>query len=205
MNIQNVVINPEWKASQSRAEQARVLRNTLPKHFALSKNFTWTYLYLDQALTSHPSQSHKAQAYTAVLKERAHVSRSALYAIKLGFAGAFLTIIGTTFSHHLASRFASANWASSDSLEDHMKTGLFLLAAVSGIAAIWLAKKAERDLAKDPDQRGRALAIYGLLSGAAAAGIGFGNLEALSDIPTALGIIQWFVVMGVGSAFVLLF
>ena len=204
-NVQNVVVNPEWKDSQSRAEQACVFRNTLPKHFALAQEFTWTYLYLDQTLTRNPSPSHKAQAHTAVFKDRTDVSRSALYAIKLGFAGAFMTIIGTAFSDYIASKIEDMHLTSSDSIEDLVKTVLLVLAVAAGIAAIWLAKKAARDLAIDPRHRGRSLAIYGFLSGTAATAFGFANLEMLSNIPGAWRFIQGIVVVGVGSAFVLLF
>lgn len=208
-DVECVVVNPDWKASQSRAEQACVFRNTLPKHFALAKGFTWTYLYLDQTLTRNPSPSHKAQAYTAVFEDRTHVPRSALYAIKLGFAGAFMTIIGAAFSHYITprvnSKFADMNLTLNDLNEDQVKTFLLVLAVAAGIGAIWLAKKAARDLAIDPGRRGRSLAIYGFLSGALATAFGFANLEMLSNIPGAWIVIQWVVVLGVSSAFVLLF
>lgn len=204
-----VVVNLDWKASQSRSEQARVFRNTLPKHFALSQKFTWTYLYLDQTLTKKPSPSHKAQTYTAVFEDRTHVSRSALYAIKLGFAGAFMTINGAAFSRYITPRvnsiFADMNLTLSDLNERQVKTFLLVLAVAAGIGAIWLAKKAARDLAIDPGHRGRSLAIYGFLSGTLATAFGFAYLEILPNIPGAWRIIQGIVVVGVGSAFVLLF
>ena len=97
------------------------------------------------------------------------------------------------------------NLTLNDLNEDQVKTFLLVLAVAAGIGAIWLAKKAARDLAIDPGRRGRSLAIYGFFSGALATAFGFANLEMLSNIPGAWIVIQWVVVLGVSSAFVLLF
>jgi len=204
-DLQSVVVNPDWAASQSRAVQACIFRKTLPKHFALSNRFNWTYLYLDEKLTEHPSESHKAQVYTASLGERTHVSRIALYAIKMGFAGAFLSIVGVGFSKHLASTIAAMSSLPSGVIDQQTEVMLFGLALTFGLTAVWLAKKAERELAIAPRQRGRALACYGLFFGAMAIGLSFANLEMLSGIPLAYEVAQGIVLFSIGSAVLLLF
>lgn len=206
-NINNVIVNPEWNANQSAADQLCVFRDTMPKHFALAnEKFTWTYLYLDRVLTPNPSPGHKAQAYTApVLAQRATLCQPSVRAIKCGFTGAFLTILASVAGEDLINALPT-DLFQFDLSEKGTKTSLLFFAVILGITAIVYAKNAQRDLALQPTQRGRALTIYGFISGAAATAVGLVNLGILSDsIPLVPGIVGYILLFSLGSAAFLLF
>jgi UDP-2,3-diacylglucosamine pyrophosphatase LpxH len=169
--LKDVIVNPDWKEEWSQAEQSCVLRDTLPRHFALEhKKFEWTYLYLDQVLTTKPSNSSRAQAYTDPLNtSRGEPPAPSLWAIRCGFAGLTLLWIAVNQSY-LPRLFA-----------DIPEPLLFGSAMILGMVAIYKARQARRDLACNPNKRGRALTIGGFISGAFALLLGVGGLEWLVD------------------------
>ena len=206
-NIESVVVNPDWNANQSVADQTCILRSTMPKHFAIADmKFRWTYLYLDGVLTPDPSPSHKAQAFTAPLHLiRTHLCQPSVRAIKCGFTGVFLTILASVAGKDLTNALPK-DLFQFDLSEGGTKSVLLFFAVVLGVTAIVCAKKAQRDLALQPTQRGRALTIYGFISGAAATAIGLVNLGILSDsIPLIPGIVGYILLFSLGSAVFLLF
>lgn len=194
--IEQVVVNPDWKEEWSQAEQSCVLRDTLPRHFALGqKKFKWTYLYLDQVLTAKPSDSCRAQAYTDPLNtSRGEPPAPSLWAIRCGFAG--LTLLGIAANHsYLPQLFA-----------DIPEPLLFGSAMILGIVAIYKARQARRDLACNPNKRGRALTIGGFTSGALAVLCGLVGLEMLASLPAIIGAPLFFLfAIALLSAFLLLF
>ena len=205
-NMESVVVNPDWNVNRSAADQTRIFRSTLPKHFALAeKKFTWTYLYLDGVLTPDPSPSHKAQAFTSPLRlKRPHLCQPSVRAIKCGFTGVFLTILASVAGGDIVGALPKGLFQI-DLSEGRTKSVLLFLAVILGITAIVFAKKAQKDLALDPNKRGRALATYGFISGGAATAIGVANLEILLGIPFIHGFIGYILFLGLGSALLLLF
>ena len=170
--LKDVVVNPDWKEEWSQAEQSCVLRDTLPRHFALGQEkFKWTYLYLDQVLTLNPSESHKAQAYTDPLKPRKSPPLASIWATKSGFTGILLVIISPYLSNHLP-----------EELDNFPKILVPLTTMFLGVFALILSRQARKDLACNPDMRGRALTIGGFISGALAIFLGIGCLEGLKEL-----------------------
>lgn len=176
MGLDQIVVNPNWKGDASvrwsQARQSSVLRDTLPRHFALEQEkFKWIYLYLDQALTPNPSKSCTAQAYTDPLQTRHEApSSAARWTINSGFTGLILTLVTTVNSKYLSEQFAS------------IPEPLFFGAAtILGVVAIYKARQAGKDLAYNPNRRGLALIIGGVISGAFAILFGFGYLEGLVE------------------------
>ena len=170
--LKDVIVNPDWKEEWSQAEQSCVLRDTLPRHFALDQEkFEWTYLYLDQVLTPNPSESHKAQAYTDPLKPRGSPPLASVWAIRSGFTGILLTMV---FSYY------------GDSLSKHLdilaKIPLLLMTLFLGVLAIFLSHQGRKDLACNPDMRGRALMIGGFISGALTILVSIGYLGGLKEL-----------------------
>ncbi len=202
-SARHVIVNPDWNPTLPRAEQACIVRNTLPRHFAQSGAFAWTHLFIDNVLTENPSASHRAQAHTPLLADRGPLCRSGLHSIKLGFVAACLTIVGT-FDGDLLAKMMKPVWGERFTGEQ-VGTVALILAVVCGMSAIRWARKAQRALALGPNRRGRALAIYGLVSGALSAVIGVSQLAFFSTLHIGVGIIVVTLFVGLGSAFLLLF
>ncbi|MDH4081077.1 MAG: hypothetical protein OEU68_14820 [Nitrospira sp.] len=196
--LKDVIVNPDWKEEWSQAEQSCVLRDTLPRHFALGQEkFKWTYLYLDQVLTPNPTESQKAQAYTDPLKPRKSPPLASIWAIKSGFAGILLTMISPYFDNHLP-----------EELDNFPKILVLLTTIFLGVFAIILSRQARKDLACNPDMRGRALTIGGFISGAFALLLGVGGLEGLVDpnfLPFMMKVGLFMFVIALLSGFLLLF
>jgi UDP-2,3-diacylglucosamine pyrophosphatase LpxH len=204
--LEGVIVNSEWNAAQTPEKQSCVLRSTMPRDFALAADkFKWTYLYLDEVLTSSPSASHKAQAYTAPPPvQRPNLSRAAAEAIKLGFAGVYMTILASIASNQLPNILKNG-WFSIDMSSDTSKELLLLGSIVFGSLAFWRARMAQTDLALDPTRRGRALAFYGWVSGAIAMVIGITNVFAMLGISMVPGLGVSILSVGLVSAILLLF
>jgi UDP-2,3-diacylglucosamine pyrophosphatase LpxH len=197
MSVEQVVVNPDWKKELSRAEQSCILRDTLPRHFALEhEKFKWTYLYLDQVLTPNPSESLTAQAYTDPLNtHREAPSSASIWAIKSGFTGLILTLGTAINSSYL-----------SQELDGFPEPLLFGTALVLGFVAIYKAKQARRDLVCNPNKRGRALTIGGFISGVLAILFGFIGLETLASLPAIIWApLYLLLAMALLSGFLLLF
>jgi UDP-2,3-diacylglucosamine pyrophosphatase LpxH len=203
--LEAVVVNNEWNAAQTPEEQSCILRNTMPRDFALAGDkFKWTYLYLDEVLTTNPSPSHKAQAYTAPPPvPRPNLSRAAAQAIKLGFLGVYMTILASIVGNQLPNILKNG-WFSIDISSDASKELLLFAAIVFGSSAFWRARKAQTDLALDPIRRGRALAFYGWVSGAIAMVIGITNMFAMLGISMLPGLGASILGVGLLSALLLL-
>ncbi|HJT21897.1 MAG TPA: hypothetical protein VJ746_15575 [Nitrospira sp.] len=204
--LEDVVVNNEWNAAQTPEEQSCVLRSTMPRDFALAGDkFKWTYLYLDEVLTTNPSPGHKAQAYTAPAGvPRPNLSRASAEAIKLGFAGVYMTILASIADNQLPNILKNG-WFSIDMPSDASKAFLLLAAIVFGSLAFWRARMAQTDLALDPTRRGRALAFYGWVSGAIAVVIGITNVFAMQGISMLPGLGASILGVGLVSAILLLF
>jgi UDP-2,3-diacylglucosamine pyrophosphatase LpxH len=203
--LEQVIVNPDWKEVETRprADQSRVLRDTLPRHFALEQQkFEWIYLYLDQVLTPNPSESCKAQAYTDPLETgRESPPLVSIWAIKSGFTGIALTMVSAFYGDHLSKH-----------LGDIFSILLHMTAMFLGVLAILFSRLARKDLACYPHKRGRALTIGGFISGAFAILLGFGGLEGMQEleklivfVPFMTKVVLFLFVTALLTGFLLLF
>jgi UDP-2,3-diacylglucosamine pyrophosphatase LpxH len=177
--FEQVVVNPDWDKvkERSQAEQSCVLRDTLPRHFALAQDkFSWTYVHLDNVLTPTPAESFRAQAYTDPLNiEREKPPLTSLSAIRFGFIGLGLTL-GTAFPIKSVA----------DLLEGLPRVVVFSAAGILGAVALYRARQARIDLILHPNKRGRALTIGGFISGVLAILFAFIGLETLASLPAII-------------------
>jgi MFS family permease len=195
---EDVIANlAEWEENKkSPAAQESVLKNTLPKDFAASDKFRWTYLYVDGALTPKPSESHKAEASTDSLKEikGRKLCLKAAWSLRVALLGLYVTVIyGWTHDLH----GIEPPWS------------LLILGGLCGLLALLLASLARRELALRPKEiRGRALKNWGGVLGAVALLIVLvqgGLLATMATPPEAWLEVVWVMPLVIAVAAVALF
>lgn len=163
-NPGEVIANPDWRPGLSALEEDALLKKTIHQDFADSPHFDWIYLLIDGRVTHKPDASHRAEVEPDRLKKikTRRLSWLAAWSLRFALLGLLLTLLYglNPFGH------------------GELQTFWLYAGALSGLAAIRLAREAGRRLALDPiGLRGRWLTRWGGRLGYAALA---GSLVTLS-------------------------
>lgn len=177
----DVIVNEQWKPQpqMSRAEQECLIRDTLPKQFALSDKFRWTYLYINGVLTPDPSASSKAQAYSAPINpSRGKLSRWASLSMQLALTGVVLTILVAFGTNQITDDLLKQiDSGIAGTFKHQLREVSLLVAGALGLGAFFCARVAQYVLALNPAMRGRALRLYGKVLGLLTVLVAYINLK----------------------------
>jgi hypothetical protein len=176
-----VIVNPDWNATLTPTQEARVLQETLPKHFAQSPHFDWVYLLIDGALKEDPTPTDKAEVESDPHKaDQRAVCPRAVRSIQFALTGLLFTVFSAsdpvvTFLEE-ESGVPAVWWGA----------GLLIAAGICGGLALWSSRLARRNLAIDPNIRGNSLTFWGAILGLVAVVVALSSLGLELSVLTGM-------------------